>query len=131
MINILDIGIFKSRKPIFSALLLFLHIPINIILNILLLPKIGYIGAAISTLITYLSLSIFTLIISNRFLYIKYEYKNILIITLILFAFSFLSFSTSFSTGINLFDKLILLVLFISFCYYFFNEEIHRTIQKL
>lgn len=131
MINILDIGIFKSRKPIFSALLLFLHIPINIILNILLLPKIGYIGAAISTLITYLSLSIFTLIISNRFLYIKYEYRNILIITFILFIFSYLSLSNPFSTGISLFDKLILLVLFISFYYYFFFEKLKKDLKNI
>jgi O-antigen/teichoic acid export membrane protein len=57
MINILDIGIFKSRKPMMSALALIIHIPINIILNIILVPKIGYYGAAISTLITYLSLA--------------------------------------------------------------------------
>ena len=56
----LNIGFryFKKRKPIYKGIILLVHIPINIILNIILIPKFGYYGAALATLITYFLLMV-------------------------------------------------------------------------
>ena len=82
MINILDLGIFKYRKPIYTAIILIIHIPINIILNFILVPKFGYYGAALSTLITYFLLSMTVAYIANRLLKVNYEKFNLLLISL-------------------------------------------------
>ncbi len=131
MINILDIGIFKSRKPIMSAILLIIHIPINVLLNIFLIPKIGYYGAAISTVITYFSLALLTLYISNKFYYVKYEKFNILIITIISLLFAFISIKYIDFTSFLSIHKFILLVLLLAFYYYYFEKDVKNILTKL
>ncbi len=130
MINILDIGIFKSRKPMMSALALIIHIPINIILNIILVPKIGYYGAAISTLITYLSLAFLITYMSNRFYPVKYDIFNLTIITIISIFFSILAIQNFSFTGFIFIDKFILLFLLLVFYYYYFEKEIKNLLIK-
>ena len=83
MINIVDLGVFKERKQMHKTLILLIHIPINIVLNLLLVPKFGYYGAAIATLITY-SLLIFSVTYSsNKLFNVKYEIMNLLIISIV------------------------------------------------
>jgi len=50
---------------------------ITIILNILLVPSFGYVGAAWATLICYISMIIVTYFMGQKFYPIKYDLKNI------------------------------------------------------
>ena len=50
MLNIVDLGIFKKRKPIYKGIILLVHIPINIILNIIFNSKIWILWCSISNI---------------------------------------------------------------------------------
>jgi len=58
-------------RTVWIAVLLGLTAVINIVLNLTLIPQIGILGAAIATLISYISLSILNLVISRR--YMKFD----------------------------------------------------------
>ena len=53
---------------------------VNLVFNLILIPKIGMIGAAWARLISNSVLVVITFILSQKFLYIKYDYKFFIII---------------------------------------------------
>lgn len=61
----------------YGALISLIGAAITIILNILLVPYFGYIGAAWATLICYLSMIIVTYFMGQKFYPINYDLKNI------------------------------------------------------
>ena len=130
MINVMDIGLFKARKPMYTAIILLVHIPINVILNLILIPKIGYYGAAISTLLTYLSLVLSIAYISNKFLFIKYEKRNFFIISF--FSCISIFLSIYYFDNLNLFSpyKFLLMLLLLGFYYYYFNQDLKKLLRK-
>lgn len=66
----------KQTKSMF--ILLFISAVINVLLNILLIPKIGINAAGYSTVIAYLLYLIFSLIIGDKYLSIKINFKYLL-----------------------------------------------------
>lgn len=65
---------------------------INLLTSLILINSIGIYAASISTLISYIFLSIYRMIDVNRFTKLKYNMKKIFIIVLILFCISLLSY---------------------------------------
>jgi len=51
---------------------------INIILNIVLIPTMGILGAAIATLVAYLMLSLLVILSSYKYIYVKLNLKQII-----------------------------------------------------
>jgi O-antigen/teichoic acid export membrane protein len=97
---------------IFSAIL-------NASLNFIMIPKYGIIGAAVATLISKLVLVISLSFIYNKFLAIKYHSKEMILIPLIYFVISLITFM-SFEMDNELLLKICiyLLVLFLTFLFY-------------
>jgi O-antigen/teichoic acid export membrane protein len=76
--NILDIGIHISKKLYFYIIISAISIIINVGLNLLLIPKYGYMAAAYVNLVTYMLGSILSYLISNKYYKIKLELKRLL-----------------------------------------------------
>ncbi len=108
---------------------------INVISNIILIPLIGYYGAAYATLIAYFASALIIYLLSRKIYYINYEWKRLTIIisiTLVLFYGSFL-ISDSLSTIVKLLIKISSMVLFVVALGFsgFLNKEELNTLKKL
>ncbi|NSW46043.1 MAG: oligosaccharide flippase family protein [Bacteroidales bacterium] len=107
-----------TNKTNYGAYLAFFGATITILLNILLIPKMGYLGAAWATLICYTSMTIMSYIWSNRFYKINYPLKDIalyFILALFLYAISTLHKIESYG-WLTLVNGIIILV-FITIVY--------------
>jgi len=130
MINILDLGIFKYRKPIYTAIILIIHIPINIILNFILVPKFGYYGAALSTLITYFLLSMTVAYIANRLLKVNYEKFNLLLISLISFITIIIYLYVIDNSQLFSINKFLIFTLLLVFYWYYFRNDLKKIMSQ-
>ena len=129
MINIVDLGVFKERKQMHKTLILLIHIPINIVLNLLLVPKFGYYGAAISTLITY-SLLIFSVTYSsNKLFNVKYEIMNLLIISIVSSITIYISTKIIDQSQFFSINKFLIFTLLLFFYWYYFKKDLLKIIK--
>lgn len=129
MINIVDLGVFKERKLMHKTLILLIHIPINIILNFLLVPKFGYYGAAISTLITY-SLLIFSVTYSsNKLFNVKYEIMNLFIISIVSSITIYISTKIIDQSQFFSINKFLIFTLLLFFYWYYFKRDLLKIIK--
>ncbi len=80
-----------TDKTKFGALIAFIGAIITIILNILLVPKYGYLGAAWAHLSCYFTMVILSYIGSQKFYRIHYDLRNIFLYFIIAFGLYFLS----------------------------------------
>lgn len=71
-----NLGIQIKNKTYLTGIIMLLGGIINIILNIILIPKFGMYGAAIATLISYLSINIINSIFSAPLYKVKYDFKS-------------------------------------------------------
>lgn len=108
---------------------------INVISNIILIPFIGYYGAAYSTLIAYMASAGILYYLSRNIYPIEYEFKRVFLIIGIALSIFFVinTFFNNLSPIINVLIKLIALIIFIILLKItgFFNKEELDTIKKL
>ncbi|MCF8412002.1 MAG: polysaccharide biosynthesis C-terminal domain-containing protein, partial [Melioribacteraceae bacterium] len=76
-------GIYIEEKTKYLPLITFSGAVVNVITNFILIPQIGYLGAAIATLISYLVMCIYIYLISNKYYPIEYEFSKIVSIIII------------------------------------------------
>ena len=69
-----ELGIFKSKKTYYSILTNFIGAVLNMILNYFLIKLYGLIGAAYATIISLMVANIIGMNISNKFLYVKWQW---------------------------------------------------------
>ena len=124
MLNIVDLGIFKKRKPIYKGIILLVHIPINIILNIILIPKFGYYGAALATLITYFLLMVTVSYTSNRLFKVHYEKFNLFVISIISFFTILMSTYAIDNSQLFSINKFLIFTVLLVFYWYYFRQDI-------
>ncbi len=96
----LNFSIFSGiGKPAETTKIIGVAATVNIILNILLIPKFGISGAAITTTVSYLIMMVMSIIKARRFIDLKFPMLNFLkvIILSILFYVSLIIFSKLFS----------------------------------
>ena len=103
----------KSYHILISEMIAFC---INVLLNIILIPKIGLIGAALATAIGFIFGSAYLFIISHREIIIEYQVRDLLIIIFAALLFLLL--------GLNLKNFLldVMLILFYLFILHFFTK---------
>ncbi|MCH8011606.1 MAG: oligosaccharide flippase family protein [Candidatus Marinimicrobia bacterium] len=75
-------GIYFEKKTGLIPIITISGAAINIILNLILIPKYGITGAAIATLIGYAAMAGTTFLMSRRLFYIPYEWKKISVLFL-------------------------------------------------
>lgn len=113
------LGLNITRKTKYIALSAGITALLNIILNIIFIPKLGMVGAALATAISYIVLALMYFFISQKLHPISYNLEKIikiLIITLLIFGInSFLHFSMI----LNILFKFGLIIIFTSFLFVF------------
>ena len=103
---------------------------INVIFNFLLIPHYNMIGAAIATLLSYLTMMIGIFYISNKYYKINYEYKKIFFIILILLVIYAGYLTINYYSIIVWYYKIIFIIIFAGslFIFKIFNFSSVRDI---
>jgi O-antigen/teichoic acid export membrane protein len=78
MYFILTAGLNIQKKTYFFPMIVGFSAVANLLLNYLMIPTYGILGAGISMLLSYLLMSFLTFVFSQRYYYIKYEYIKII-----------------------------------------------------
>lgn len=71
-------GLYFERKLYLQSGIEWLGAIVNILLNLLLIPRFGIVGAAAATLISYLSLVVAAWVVGRRYLTVQYDWVGIL-----------------------------------------------------
>lgn len=82
---------------------------VNVVVNVLLIPLLGIIGAALATLASYIVMAGGLYFLSQKFYKISYEYNKLIKILSAIFITGILYYYLYFQIGLNLTYKLILL----------------------
>ena len=97
-----DVGISISKKTWHFTWIIGVTAIANVILNILVIPSYGYIGAAATTMIANLIYLIIVVVVSNKFFKVTYRYNRITAYMLFSFIISIIVPLIDFKLGFNL-----------------------------
>ena len=104
---------------------------LNIVLNILLIPVMGYIAAAITTLIAFFLLYVFHLILSLKFkVKTRYSMKTLLISTLGAAVISVPLYFLMNNSIISTIIRIIIIVCLLVFMFFYFKKDLLGIINK-
>jgi O-antigen/teichoic acid export membrane protein len=106
-------GIYIKEKSIYVPLVTGAGAVINIISNIILIPVIGMMGAAVSVLASYIVMSAGLYFVTQKFYNISYEKKKIVLIFFFILLFGSVYYYLYFNNELILIYKLLLLILFL------------------
>jgi len=87
---------------------------INVVVNILFIPILGIVGAALATLASYIVMAAYSYYYAQKFYKIEYEYSKVVKIIGLLFVTGGIYYYIYYQIGLNIFYKLILLTGFIA-----------------
>ena len=107
-----------TNKTKYGALIALIGAVITIVLNIVLIPHIGYMGSAWATFICYFSMMIISYTLGQKYFKVKYDIKSMLIYTVIALAIYFGFENMSFDNNILKYSvSTLFLLVFISFAF--------------
>ena len=109
---------------LFSSLL-------NIVLNILLIPTYGKMGAAYATLLSILFILIFYIIAAQKLFPLIIPYKSMLKVVFLLISFNYLGEYIAFDIWINIFLKTCFVLLYVATILYFTRIIKKEEIKQL
>ena len=89
------------EKTIFGAYISIFGASITLILNFILIPKIGFIGSAWATLVCYFSMSVTSYLLSKRYFPIPYQFRRLSLYLFIMLAIYFIISIAHLNTAIN------------------------------
>lgn len=104
-----------NNLTFYGALLALFGAIVTVILNFILIPKMGYTGAAWTTLICYVSMTVVSFILSQKHFPIRYPLKEIFLYFILAIAFySIAQYITISSTIIKTFLHNLILIFFVA-----------------
>ena len=126
-------GIYIKEKSIYIPFITLGGAVINIVSNFVLIPLIGIMGAAFSTLISYLFMSVALYFVTQKFYNIKYEFLRVGKIFWGISVIAFIYYWNLDKGGLVLIYKFLLAVLFIIYIMIFVvdKQEIRVLKEKL
>lgn len=111
-------GIYIRKKTKYLPYITGLAALINVIVNFVLIPWIGMLGAALATLCSYIVMMLGIYYVSQKFYPIKYEYSNLFKIVLSII-FSFVLFYLIVSNIDGWYIRALIVLLFVSMLFIF------------
>jgi O-antigen/teichoic acid export membrane protein len=81
----MEVGIFITKKSKYYLPIMFISSIIYVVLNFLLIPKFGFIGAALANALSFLIMPILTYCYGKKIYYIPYEFIRIIKIFIVIF----------------------------------------------
>ena len=134
MATVVKMGMQFSKKTKYIALSVFSAAVMNILLNLLLIPRYSYLGAAIATLLSFIFMLFFSFYMSNKYFKIQYEWNKVLkiiITTILLYIISMnLTFNLSAGSIVIRFSILLLYPFILYFLKFFDKIELTRIFQS-
>ena len=129
--NILDFGIYSQNKQGFYILIYSLSLLTNILLNILFIPRFGYIAAAYSKLASYIVHITMIKVISDKHFTIPLEYRRLMLLFLTVLPVIVTMTIRSNWGEYNIALKILtLLGIFTSWFIFFFNDSEKKLVKK-
>jgi O-antigen/teichoic acid export membrane protein len=121
-----------TNRTRFGAMIAVFGAVITIVLNIILIPKIGYMGSAWATFFCYFSMMLLSLYLGSRYYKINYPYRSVLLYFALALSLYFASTKISISTTwIHLSVNTVLIGIFIIFVllkeHIIFNPKKHLS----
>ncbi|MFA3784126.1 polysaccharide biosynthesis C-terminal domain-containing protein [Melioribacteraceae bacterium 4301-Me] len=107
-------GIYIEEKTKYFPIVTGSGALVNVVVNFMLIPVIGIVGAALATLASYMVMAGGLFFFSQKFYKINYEYKKIIKILTLIFITAGLYYLFYYTIGIFFTLKLLLLILFVS-----------------
>jgi O-antigen/teichoic acid export membrane protein len=108
MYVIFTAGIYIEEKTKYFPIVTLAAAAVNVIVNFLLVPKIGIMGGALATLLSYIVMSGGLFIVSQKFYPIKYEMDKVWKILSLVFIVAFIYYYCYYEGFLNLGIKIIL-----------------------
>ncbi len=126
-------GIYIEEKTKYFPVVTGAGALLNIITNIVLIPVIGIMGAAIATLVSYFVMAAGLFITAQKFYKIDYEYFKIIAIFLLLFIASIFYYYVFGFENVNFVNKIAILLGFIAglFIFRVISKEEISSLKKL
>jgi O-antigen/teichoic acid export membrane protein len=115
-----------SEKTHIGAIPAFTGAAITLILNLWLIPKIGILGAAITTLITYFSMVLVGYFLSRKYYPIPYDLPRILITLSVTFLLGYILINAQ----LGFIGKSLIFIAFLAFLYLYETRTSHATRQN-
>ena len=107
-------GLYIEEKTKYFPIVTGLGAVVNVVVNILLIPVWGIMGAALATLAAYITMAAGLFYFSQKVYKIKYEYSRIIKVLSLLFVSCGLYYYLLYNVGLNIPMKLVFLAGFIS-----------------
>jgi O-antigen/teichoic acid export membrane protein len=111
-------GIYIEKKTLFLPITTIISAVTNVVVNLLLIPKMGIMGAAIATLLSYFVMVVSTFYFSQRIYPVQYELSRIFVITVSI-VLCFIFFKILSGVIVTLILKFLTVLLFFGFIYIF------------
>ncbi|QQS36871.1 MAG: oligosaccharide flippase family protein [Ignavibacteriales bacterium] len=128
---VLTAGIFIKEKSIYIPFITGLGALVNVVVNLLLIPEIGIMGAAIAMLASYFAMAVAIYVVTQKFYHIKYELNRLSKLFLLMIISGSLYYYLSYNHQLNIFLKLLMLSVFVLLLIFFIiDREELKAIKK-
>lgn len=119
---LLNVMMYQKKKTMFVMYITLGSAVLNILLNYILIPRIGIMGAAYATLISFFAVFVFSYLMAKKTFFIPYNWKKI-IPAFALLAGIYLAFTYTEIESIFLSIVLKVLVVLLLACFFYFNNK--------
>lgn len=106
-----------SDKTYFGTIIGGFGAIVTVVVNLILIPKVGILGSAIATIVCYASMSILSFVLGNKYYPVPYRIRSAVFYISIAAVFVVLSYFLNFGFVIDLFVKLGLMVTYFTIVY--------------
>jgi len=108
-----------TNKTLYGAIIAIIGSIITIVLNIIWIPKYGYMGAAWANFVCYLSIMLISFVWGQRIYQIKYDYFKLIFYSIVAVGLFFFFFYIYDYTNFNyLFSGALLMIIFLTVVYF-------------
>ncbi len=108
-------GIYIEEKSIYAPIVTGLGALTNVVANYVLIPQLNIMGAALATLLSYIVMALGYFIVTQKYYRINYDYYKLVKIALCVLFVGVVYYLLMFGGFLNIYYKIILAIIFISF----------------
>jgi len=106
-------GIYIEEKSIYVPIITGVGALVNVVVNLLLIPSLGIIGAALATLASYVVIAFGLYIVTQKFYKIEYENVRMITIFIIILLTGIIFYWLRSIDALNIFYKSLILIFFV------------------
>ena len=129
--NIFILGFYIQKRSKYLAMMLVSGAFLNVILNYILIPKMGVYGAGIASIFAYLFIVIFCFILVEKKYPVGYKIRYLLVSLILLSIISYINYIFSFSISLFMIKLSTILVVVAFLIIYFKRSEKYQELIKI